>query len=101
MGKFKLGPFLRSTKESNQAMLSHKLRQYMALPLLKPHDMRAQLQRLEREVSTFAKKHFSEHVVKRFNGFHNYVVSYWMKFHGPDNVSVFNAKHKTNNINER
>jgi len=73
----------------------------MALPLLKPEDMRAQLERLEVEVREAATETCTQEIVARFNSFHNYVVAYWMKQHGPYNISVFGTKHKTNNIAER
>jgi hypothetical protein len=40
-------------------------------------------------------------VIRRCNNLHNYVVRYWMKLHGPHNISVSGALHKTNNLSER
>jgi rRNA maturation protein Rpf1 len=72
----------------------------MALPLLKPHHMRGEVERIEREVKDLTRQ-LTPDLIRRFNKLHNYVVSYWMRFHGPNNISVHGAQHKTNNISER
>lgn len=100
-GKFRLGAFLKPRECRKQAEISNKLRQYMALPLLKPEDMRGQLERLEAELEQLSAENCTLDIVDRFNDFHNYVTTYWMKQHGPYNISVHGTKHKTNNIAER
>lgn len=100
-GKFRLGAYLRPGANPHQAILSDRLRQYMALPLLKPEDMKPQVERLGNDIKTTATENCTRDVVKRFNGLHNYVINYWMKLQGPNNISTFGAVHKTNNVNER
>ena len=46
-------------------------------------------------------KNCAPDVVNRFRKLHGYIVGYWLKFQGPQNISVFDAQHKTNNITER
>ena len=99
--KFHLAGFLRCKTNGINAQLSHKLRQYFGLPLLKPEHMKGEVERLEREIRDLVVKNFTKKVVKRFNSFHKYVVNYWMKLIGPANISVFGMHHKTNNITER
>lgn len=99
--KYHLAGYLRSGSSGVNAQLSHRLRQYFALPLLKPEDMRGEVERLEREVRDLVVKNCTRKVVKQFNAFHKYVVNYWMRLHGPANISVFGMQHKTNNITER
>lgn len=62
--------------------------------------MQAQMVRLESEMKTASARATPE-VRKRLNLFHNYVASYWMKLHGPQNISVAGCDHKTNNVIER
>ena len=72
----------------------------MALPLLKPHHMKGEVERIGRELREQV-KHLSPSVIQRCNNLHNYILRYWMKLHGPHNISVADALHKTNNISER
>lgn len=98
--KFKLGGFFRPTGKPEHEAISFRLRQYFSLPLLRPQHMKAQMLRLENELKTAAARATTE-VRKRLNLFHNYVASYWMKLHGPQNISVAGCDHKTNNVIER
>ena len=96
-----LGAFLRPRGNKTQKTLSHLVRQYMAIPLLRPEDMKGQVERIGKAIRALATLHCTAKVVRAFNKLHNYVVRYWMQYHGPANVSVFGATHKTNNIHER
>lgn len=82
-------------------MLSHLLRQYFALTLLRPEHMKGEVERLERELREQTLLHCTAADRKSFNRFHNYVVKTWMIGYGPEQISVFGAKHKTNNVIER
>ena len=96
-----LAPYLRPRGNKTQKSLSHLVRQYMALPLLRAEDMKGQVERIGKEIRALATAHCTAKVVKNFNRLHNYVCKYWMQYQGPANVSVFGATHKTNNIHER
>ena len=96
-----LGAYLRPRGNKTQKSLSHLVRQYMALPILRPEDMKGQVERIGKEIRALATSHCTAKVVKKFNRLHNYICKYWMQFQGPANVSVFGATHKTNNIHER
>ena len=96
-----LGAFLRPRGNKTQKTLSHLVRQYMALPLLRQEDMKGQVERIGKEIRALATVHCTPKVVRSFNKLHNYITKYWMQYHGPANVSVFGATHKTNNIHER
>lgn len=99
-GKFGLAGYFRAQNNREQAMISHTLRQYLALPLLTSEDMRVQVKRLERDLKKRT-RNCTPYIISCFNKFHQYVVKYWMKFHGPENITVFDAQYKTNNIVER
>ena len=62
--------------------------------------MRSEVERIGNDLKHLTKD-MTRDVIKRFNRLHNYVVKYWMRFHGPNNISVNGAEHKTNNISER
>ena len=96
-----LGPYLRPRGNKTQKALSHLVRQYMSLPLLRPEDMKGQVERIGKEIRALATAHCTAKVVRSFNRLHNYICKYWMQYQGPANVSVFGATHKTNNIHER
>ena len=96
-----LGAYLRPRGNQTQKKLSHLARQYMAVPLLRPEDMKGQVERIGKEIRALATVHCTAKVVRSFNKLHNYIVKYWMEYQGPTNVSVFGATHKTNNIHER
>ena len=98
---FRLGPYLRPRGNKTQQQLSNLVREYLALPLLKPEDMRGQVERIGREIKAIATTHCTRTVLRRFNRLHNYILTYWMQHHGPSNISVFGALHKTNNLHER
>ena len=98
---FHLGPYLRPRGNKTQKDLSSLVRQYMALPLLRPEDMKAQVERIGKEIRAITTVHCTTKVVRKFNRLHNYVVKYWMQFQGPANISVYGATHKTNNVHER
>ena len=98
---FRLGPYLRPRGNKTQQQLSNLVREYLALPLLKPEDMKGQVERIGREIKAVATTHCTRTVLRRFNRLHNYILNYWMQHHGPANISVFGALHKTNNLHER
>ena len=100
-GKFHLAAYLRTNTTGYHAELSHRLRQYFALPLLKPEDMKREVERLGTEIREIAVAHCTPTVIRRFNKFHNYIIKYWMQLIGPANLSVFGLHHKTNNVTER
>lgn len=100
--KLRLGHYLRSTGSEDHLVLCTLIGQYFALPLLRPEHMKVQVQRLEQELEK-ATRHpkCTRSDRKSFNRFHRYVVRTWMIGHGPEAVSVFGARHKTNNVLER
>ena len=98
--KFNLGAFYKPRGSPAQQRISHVLRQYFGLPLLKPNHMRGEVERLERQLRELSKE-VAPDVAKRLNNFHLYVVDYWMTLIGPTNLSVAGALHKTNNVTER
>lgn len=100
-GKFKLGSLMRPHGSPAHKLISNRLRQYMSLPLLKPEDIEIEVRRIGHEIHKLALKHCSPTVVKSLNGLHNYIISYWMVLQGPENFSVFDSNHKTNNLSER
>ena len=98
--KFNLGAFFRPKSHHIQKLISFIIRQYMALPLLKPHHMKGEVERLGTELRK-AVKDLAPCVIRRCNNLHNYIVRFWMRLHGPNNISVTGALHKTNNLSER
>lgn len=99
--RFRLGHYLRGSGSKGQVLLSHLLRQFFALPLLRPEDMKPEMTRLEAELKDLTKNHCTADDRKAFNQLFNYIVKTWMIGHGPDEISVFQARHKTNNVTER
>lgn len=100
-GKFRLAGYLRATGHGYQKQLSHRLRQYFALPLLKPEHMIGEMTRLKEEIRDLVLRHCTVEEQRAFNDVHNYIVKSWMIRFGPNEISVFGAPYKTNNINER
>jgi len=100
VSKFNLGALYRATGSAAQKRISHVLRQYFGIPLLKPNHMKGEIERLERELRALS-THVAPTIAERLNRFHIYVVNYWMNFMGPVNISVAGALHKTNNVIER
>jgi len=100
-GQFSLGHYLRGTGSPGTVVLSHLLRQYFALSLLKPEHMKPEMDRIEAELKTQTLAFCTAVDRRRFMMFHHYVVATWMVGHGPEQISVFGAKHKTNNAIER
>ena len=98
--RYRLASYFRPRNNQTQIQVSNRLRQYLALPLLKPLHMRSEVERIGNDLKHLTKD-MTRDVIKRFNRLHNYVVKYWMRFHGPNNISVNGADHKTNNISER
>lgn len=98
--KFRLAGLFRRNGSVIQQKLSSLLRQYFGLPLLKHQHMRGELERLERELRQVC-RHQTPEIAERINGFHNYVITYWMSLQGSYTISVEGAQHKTNNIAER
>ena len=84
-----------------QKLISNRLRQYMSLPLLKAADMSKEVKRIGDEIKLMSIQHMAPSVVRALNGLHNYVCTYWMGFHGAENISVYGCHHKTNNLAER
>ena len=77
-----LAPYLRPRGNKTQKSLSHLVRQYMALPLLRAEDMKGQVERIGKEIRALATAHCTAKVVKNFNRLHNYVCKYWMQYQG-------------------
>jgi len=98
--KFRLGAFYKPRGSAAQKRISHILRQCFALPLLKANHMKAEVDRLEKELRDLT-RHVSTTIAERLNKFHLYVVDYWMRLFGANNLSLAGALHKTNNIIER
>ncbi len=99
--KFRLAGYLRPTGSEHQKQISHRLRQYFAMPLLKPEDMQPQMNRLKDEMKALVLAHCTPEEQKSFNALHNYIIKTWMIRYGPEEISVFGAIHKTNNVTER
>jgi len=99
--KFRLAAYLRPTGSEPQRQLSHRLRQYFALPLLKPEDMYPEMNRLKNEIKELVVQHCTPEEQVAFNSLHNYLIKTWMMRFGPEEISVYNAVHKTNNVTER
>lgn len=97
---FRLAAFFRPSGSEVQRQVSTVLRQYFALPLIKHRHMKAEVERMERELRQLSLK-CTGVVARRLNKFHNYVVSYWLQHQGASTISVCGAIHKTNNICER
>ena len=100
-GQFRLGHYLRASGSPAVMVLSHLLRQYFALSLLKPEHMKPEMDRIEDELKTQTLAFCTADDRKRFMLFHHYVIKTWMIGHGPEQISVFGAKFKTNNVIER
>ena len=98
--KFRLAGYLRATGSGHHVQISHRLRQYFGLPLLKPEDMIGQMNRLKNEMKELVTQ-LNPEEQRAFNQLHNYIIRTWMIGYGPEQVSVFGAPYKTNNINER
>jgi hypothetical protein len=99
--KFRLAGYLRPSGDPNQKLLSHRVRQYFALPLLRPEDMYGEMQRLKNEIKELVVAHCTPKIRRAFNDLHNYIIKSWMIRYGPSEISVFGSPHKTNNILER
>jgi hypothetical protein len=99
--KFHLSAYLRPSGSEHQKQLSHRIRQYFAIPLLKAEDMLPEMNRLKNEIKGLVLAHCTKADQVAFNQLHNYIIATWMKRFGPEEISVFNAIHKTNNITER
>lgn len=99
--KFRLAAYLRPSGDENQKQLSFRLRQYFGLPLLRPEDMFGQMERLKTEIKALVVAHCTPEIQRAFQDLHNYIIKSWMIRYGPDEISVFGAPHKTNNIIER
>lgn len=98
--KFRLGAVFHKKASSIHRKLAFILRQYLALPLLRPHHVPGQVNRLESELKDVC-QHLAPGEARRVNLFHNYVVSYWCQLVGPESFTVFGASHTTNNRLER
>lgn len=99
-GKFGLADLFLPKATSAQKAVKRILMKYLALPLLRPQDMKPEVLELERELreACAALSAKDRHNVNRF---HIYFVTHWCKFVGPYNLSVFNAPYTTNNRLER
>lgn len=69
--------------------------------MLKPEDMLPEMNRLKEEIKGLVSQHCTDDEKKAFNELHNYLIKTWMIRFGPEELSVFGAIHKTNNITER
>jgi len=100
--KFHLGKYFRANGSAVVVVLSSLLRQYLAIPLLRAEDMRAEVLRLEAEIkaATLPPKVTKEDR-RNFNRFHQYFVRTWMIGMGPNTISVYQGIQKTNNVIER
>jgi len=99
--KLLLLAYMRATGSEPVKQISHRLRQYLALPLLKPEDMHSQMTRLKNEIKELVLQHCTREQQIAFNDLHNYLIETWMMRFGPEEISVYNAVHKTNNVTER
>lgn len=63
--------------------------------------MGKEVRRIGDEIKVMSVQHMAPSVVRALNSLHNYICTYWMAFHGPENISVYNCNHKTNNLAER
>ena len=70
------------------------------MPLVRPAHIPAEVQRLERELRELCKD-VPPNVGRNLNAFHKYFVETWMHRVGPNDISVYGAPHKTNNVIER
>ena len=73
----------------------------MSLPLLKPEHIGPEVERIGDDIRRLAAQHLTKSDIHKLNALHNYIITFWLKFHGPENISVFGTFHKTNNISER
>jgi hypothetical protein len=81
--------------------LAFVLRQYFALPMRRPSDMKGQLERLEKELRRLCPE-LSLAEARALNKWHNvYVLGYWFRLRGADAISVYGASNTTNNRIER
>lgn len=100
--QLRLGHYIRSSGSEVHLVIANVLGQYFALPLLKAEHMKPQIQRLEAELEKATRlPNCSRSDRRKFNKFHRYIVRTWMIGQGPETVSVFGARHKTNNTLER
>lgn len=95
--KFHLGPVWRNPA---YAKVGLRLRQYINMPLVKPVHMPNEVRRLEGELRALCKE-VPQDMGRNLNAFHRYFVEHWMLRVGPQDVSVYGAPHKTNNVIER
>lgn len=98
--KFGLAAFFRPSGRPLHNQISVLLRQFFALPLLKPHHVKGEVQRLEAELRTISRL-CTKDVAKRLNKFTNYVINFWCRLMGASTISVAGCDHKTNNVIER
>ena len=98
--KFHLGGFWNPSSKQLYSAVGFRLRQYICLPLLRAEHIGDQVRRLEKELRKLCKD-LPADVGKRLNSFHHYVVDTWMVRVGAENISVYGATHKTNNVIER
>jgi len=98
--KFGLAAFFRPSGKSLHNQISYLLRQFFALPLLKPHHIKGEVQRLEQEMKKIS-RFCTKDVARRLNKFVNYFISYWCRLMGASTISVAGCDHKTNNVIER
>ena len=73
----------------------------MSLPILKQEHIRQEVTRIGNEIRRVATEHLTKTDVNKLNALHNYIITFWLKLHGPENISVFRAFHKMNNFSER
>lgn len=98
--KFGLAGFFRPSGRSLHNQISLLLRQFFALPLLKPQHVRGEVERLEGEMKRIS-RFTTKDVARRLNKFCNYIVGFWCRLMGANTISVAGCEHKTNNVIER
>jgi len=99
-GKFRLASYFRPKGSEVAKKVSSVLRQYFAIPLLRPEHVKREVDRLGEQLRLLAGR-LTPTDSKKLNLFHNYFVSYWCRLMGADRMSVYGATHTTNNILER
>jgi hypothetical protein len=92
--------FLKNAKPIHKK-LRFVFRQFFALAMLRPLHMKGQLERLERELRGICEELPVGEATNVNKWFNVYVLGYWFRLRGADNISVFGATRATNNRMER
>ena len=98
---YRLGHIFFKNAKPVHRELAFVLHQYFAIPMLRPSDMKGQLERLEKELRKLCPE-LSLAEARALNKWHNvYVLGYWFRLRGADAISVYGASNTTNNRIER